>query len=120
MDGAEDQMPRFGGHQRHLEGFGVAHFADQDHVRVLAHDVAQPVGEVRHVNAHLALVDDRLGVRVQVFDRVLDGDDVERLGLVDDLDQRRQRGGLARAGDAGDQHQPAVESDGDLHAAGAG
>ena len=40
------------------------------------------------------------------FDRVLQRDDVDRLGLVDLVQHRGQRGGLAGAGRAGDQHQP--------------
>ena len=33
MQGAEHQMPGFGGEQGGFDGFQVAHFADQDHVR---------------------------------------------------------------------------------------
>src|SRR5207248_1434216 len=41
-------------------------------------------------------------------DRVLDRDDVLRLGLVDLVDDRRERGGLARTGRAGEQDDPAL------------
>ena len=47
-------------------------------------------------------------VGVQVLDRVLDRHDVARLGLVDLVDDRRQRGRLARPGRAGEQDQPAL------------
>jgi len=46
-------------------------------------------------------------VRVQVLDGVLDSDDVLVPLGVDLVDHRRQGGGLARAGRAGDQDQPA-------------
>ena len=59
------------------------------------------------VVADLALVDERHLVAVHELDRVLDGDDVALAGLVDDVDERGERGGLARAGGAGDQHQAA-------------
>ena len=42
-----------------------------------------------------------------VLDRVLDGDDVPRLGAIDLADQRRQRGRLAGAGRSADEHQTA-------------
>ena len=57
----------------------------------------------------LALVDDRPVVGVEELDRVLDGHDVQRLGPVDDVDQRRQRGRLARTGRPGDEHQPTAQ-----------
>ena len=42
-----------------------------------------------------------------VFDRILDGDDVPLVALVDRGDQRRQRGGLARSRRSADQHEAA-------------
>ena len=44
---------------------------------------------------------------MEELDRVFDRDDVDPAVLVDVVDHRGQGGGLARAGDAGDQHQPA-------------
>ena len=40
-----------------------------------------------------------------VFDRILDGDDVPLVPLVDRRDERRQRGGLARSRRSADQHE---------------
>ena len=56
--------------------------------------------------ADLALVDQALLRGVHELDRILDGEDVALVGLVDVVDHRRQRGRLAGAGRAGDQHQP--------------
>ena len=64
--------------------------------------------EALGVLADLALVDDRELVAVQVLDRVLERDDVARAGRVDVVDHRRQRRGLARAGGAGEQDDPAL------------
>ena len=63
--------------------------------------------EARRVGAELALVDDALLVRVQELDRVLDREDVLLARLVDLVDHRRERRGLARAGRAGDEHEAA-------------
>ena len=41
------------------------------------------------------------------FDGILDGKNVQMFPLIDLIDHRRQRGGFARAGRAGDQHQAA-------------
>ncbi|MCY1283597.1 hypothetical protein D9M70_324800 [compost metagenome] len=59
------------------------------------------------VAVHLALVDQALLRFVDEFDRVLDGEDVVVLGVVQVVEHRRQGGRLARAGRPGDQHQAA-------------
>ena len=48
-------------------------------------------------------------MREQVLDRLLDGDDAVAAGLVEQVDDHRQRGRLARAGRAGDDHQPVAQ-----------
>ena len=78
----------------------VADLAHHDLVRVVAQDGAQAARE----GQAFLLVDRNLRDAANlVFDRVLDGDDLVLVGL--DLGQRGvQRGGLAAAGRAGDQH----------------
>ena len=85
---------------RGARGLDVAHFADQDDVRVLAHDRAQGAGEIQpDLRLDLDLVD----AVHPVFHRVLDGDDLDPAFI--ELGQRRvQRGGLAGAGRPGHQH----------------
>ncbi len=56
---------------------------------------------------HFTLVDQALLRLVNEFDRVLDGEDVVVLGVVQVIEHRRQGGRLARTGRPGDQHQPA-------------
>ena len=85
----------------------VAHLADEDDVGVLAQRRLQRLGEALRVGAELALVDEALLVRVQELDRVLDRHDVLLARVVDLVDHRRERGGLARAGRAGDEHEAA-------------
>jgi hypothetical protein len=73
---ANTRWPGLGGPDGRLDGLEVAHFADEDHVRVLTQGAAEGLGEAGHVVADLALVDDRLLVVVVVLDRVFDRDDV--------------------------------------------
>ena len=94
-------------HQGRAHGLEVADLAHQDDVGVLAQDVLEPVVERAGVEADLALMDDRHPVEMEELDRVLDRDHVARGGAVDGVDHRRQRGGLARAGAAGDQDEAA-------------
>ena len=68
---------------------------------------AHAFGEARDVVVHLALRDHAVLVRVVILDGVLDRDDMAVLVLVDPVDPRGERGGLARAGRAGDEDQAA-------------
>ena len=54
---AEHQVAGLGGGERQADGLQVAHFADQDDVRVLAQRRAQRLAEAERVAVHLALVD---------------------------------------------------------------
>ena len=95
---------------RGLEGDGdglhVAHLPDQDHLGRLAQGCAQGEGEGLGVVAHLALVDGRLVVRVEVLDQVFDGDDVDGLVLVDLVDDRGEGRGFAGARGPGHEDDP--------------
>src|SRR5439155_10079761 len=95
------------GGDRQRDRLQIPHLADQDHVRVLPKDVFQRVGEGQGVAAQLPLVDQRLLVLVQEFDRIFDRYNVMREVTVDVVDHRRLRGRLAAAGRSGYQHQPA-------------
>src|SRR5258708_17541432 len=57
----------------------------------------------------LALVNRRVVVLVQKVNRVFDSDDVVELRLVDQIDDRRQRGTLAATGRPGHQHDPGFQ-----------
>ena len=67
----------------------------------------EPVGEGENVPPDFALRHHRVGrLRIQVFDRLLDGDDAVTARLVEQIDDHRQGGGLPRAGHARDDDQP--------------
>ena len=104
----EDEVARLGRLQRRLRRLGVAELADQDHVRVLPQRAPQRLAERLGVEPDLALVDDAAAVVVEELDRILDRDDVLPPRAVDVVDDRRERGRLARAGRAGDEHEAAL------------
>ena len=106
VDRAEHQVPGLGRVDGRLERLDVAQLADQDHVRVLADGVLEGLVPVAHVQADLALVDVRLAVGERELDRVLDGQDVQRLAVVDVVEHRGDRGRLAGPGDAGEDDHP--------------
>ena len=100
---------RRGQNRRH--GFRVAHFTHQNDIGILPQNAAQRVNEIGRIAAHLYLFDDRLRVRVVIFNRIFNRDNVESAALVDQFDKRRQRGRLAASGGTGDQNQtlPALQ-----------
>ena len=75
-------------------------------------DALSASGERRRVAVQLALMDGRLLVVMQELDRILDGEDVLGPGLVDQIDDRGERRGLAGAGRAGDQDDAVLERGG--------
>ena len=76
VQGGEDEVAGLGGGQRDRDGLEVAELTDEDDVGVLAQHVLERGAEAVRVVADLALVDDRLLVRVHELDRVLDRHDV--------------------------------------------
>ena len=107
VQGGEDEVAGLGGGQRRLDRLEVAHFADEDHVGVLAKRGLERHREADRVAADLTLVDDARAVRVEELDRVLDRHDVLVTGPVDPVDHRGERRRLARAGRARDEHEAA-------------
>ena len=74
--------------QRRFDRFQVAHFADQHDVGIFTERGAQRVRETVGVAVNLALVDQAALVLMDVFDRILDGEDVAVTLDVDLVDHR--------------------------------
>ena len=108
VQGGQHKMARVRGGEGGHERLAVAHFADDDDVGILAHDVDEGAFEAERIEADLALFDDRLLVLEHVLDRVFERDDVALLGFVDMLDHRRERAGLAATRGAGDEDDAAL------------
>src|SRR5437764_1245311 len=93
--------------ERGGDRFQVAHFTDQDHVRVLTQTGAKRRGKRRRIDFHLALVHESPFVAMQKFDRIFDGDDVFGTLRIYAIDHRGQCGRLTRTGYARNQDEPA-------------
>src|SRR5260370_41185853 len=59
MQRRENEVSRFTDRQRGLDGLEVAHFADENDVRILTQDILESGLESLGVRTHLSLVDDR-------------------------------------------------------------
>src|SRR4029453_9441173 len=107
VQSAKDHVAGFGCGNSRRDRFQVAHFADQDYVRVLTKGPADGLGEARHIDADLALIDRRFLMIVIELDRVFDRDDVMIDVLIDVVHQAGQRRAFARPGWSRDQEQTA-------------
>jgi len=107
VEGSEDQVAGFCGSNGGFDRLEVAHFADEDDIRILSKGAPDGLGKTRHVHVDFALGDDAFFVGMIVLDGVLDRDDVGLPGLVDPVDHRGKGGRLTRSGGAGDEDQAA-------------
>ena len=103
--GGQHELAGLRGGEGEPDRLDVGQLAHDEDVGVLAERVAQPAFERRGVLADLPLVDDGPPVLVQELDGLLDGEDVAGAGPVDAVDERRQRGGGARAVRAAHEHE---------------
>ena len=104
-------MARLGGHERHGNRLGVAHLSDKNDVGILPEHFSQSLLERFQVPSDLALRDHRLLLRKDVLDRIFGGHDPAGFHFADSVDQRGDRRGFARAGDAGHENQTVFEID---------
>src|SRR5260221_496163 len=79
MEGRQHEMPGLRRGERERDAFGIAHLADQDHVRVFSKSIAKAGREVADVTADLSLAHDRPGrAGERVLDRILERDERDR------------------------------------------
>ena len=96
-------MAGFGRHHRDLDRGPVAHFANQNDFRRLTQRRAQSGRIIVEVVSKLALIERRLALRMHVLDRIFEGNDVDRLRIVDLVENGSQGCGLAATGGTCDQ-----------------
>ena len=109
VERAEHEVAGLRGGDGEGDRLEVAHFADHDDIGVLAERAAKSVGEGFRVSVNLALGDMATARRDDVFDRILERDDVVVAGAVDLVDERGERGALAAAHRTGHKHEAVVE-----------
>jgi len=76
VEGGEHEVAGLRHGERAPRSFPGPHLADEDDVGILPKDVFQRLLEPLRVGVDLPLVHEALFVRVEILDRVLDGDDV--------------------------------------------
>src|SRR6266851_5615779 len=105
MQSRKGEVARLGDSQSRLNGFQIAHLADQYYIRILAQGSAEGLGKTFRVSVNFALIDDAVFVVMEKLNRVLDSQDVFVALFVDLIDYRGQGCRFTRACGAGDQDQ---------------
>ncbi len=99
-------MPRFRGGQGGADSLVIPHFAQQNHVGRLPQRRPKSADIAFGIVGNFPLADHAFFVPVQIFNRVLQRDDMAVSGAVDQVDHTGQGGGFAAARRSGDQHKP--------------
>ena len=109
MQGAEDKVTGGGRGQRQLDRFMIAHFTDEQDIRIFTERAAQCSRERARVNADFAMLHETILAAMHKFDRIFDRDDVVVPLQVRVIHHRRERGRLARTGRPGHEHESLFE-----------
>ena len=91
MQGAEYQVAGFRRGEGQTNGFQVAHFAHQHHVRIFSQRRTQRLTEPQRVAMHFALIDQASLAFVHELDRIFNGYNVIRAVVVAVIDHAGER-----------------------------
>jgi len=108
VKGGEHEVAGFRGGEGDADGVEIAHFGNDDDVRILAQRLAQGARETFGIATDLALFDEAGAVRVKKLNGIFKSDDDAAAAFRDAFHHRGERRGLAGAGDAGDEDESAA------------
>ena len=95
MQSTKHEMAGFRGRQRELNGLQIAHFADQDDVRILAQRRSQRVGERSRMGPEFSLVHQTFLGLMNELHRILNGKHVPLESIIQEIDHPGERRGFA-------------------------
>ena len=106
---AEDKVAGRRRGEREFDRFQVAHFTDENDVRIFTQRAAQGGGERVGVHADFAVLHQAILAAMHKLDRIFDRDDVIVPLQVRVIHHRRERGGFAGAGRPGHQDEALLQ-----------
>ena len=92
----------------------ITHFTKENHIRALAQGSTQGNQIIGSIRTDLALADDTAIMAVEIFQRILQSDDMAFPGMVDSVDQTGHGGGFTASGRTGNKDH-ATGIVGDVH-----
>lgn len=107
MQRTEYQVARFRSRDGKLDRLQVPHLADQNHIRILSHDVLESVSKRMRVGSQLTLIDDGPLILMDILNGIFNRHHVAWHGLINVVDKRGEAGGLPASRRPGHQNEPA-------------
>ena len=92
MQGGEQEMTCLGGGHSHVDGLIIPHFTKKNHIRALTQSGPESRHVIFRIHVDLALAHNTACMAVQIFKRILEGDNMPVLVLVDLVDNTGQSG----------------------------
>ena len=89
-----------------FDGFAIAHLADQNDLGRLPQSGTQTVGIGVKIHPQLALVKGGFFMRVLIFNRIFQRDNMHGFVFIDFIQYGRQGRGFTGSGSAGDKNNP--------------
>ena len=105
MQGREDKLSRFGCSQYGLNGFKIPHFSQQNDIGSLPQCCPQSLLVSVGVMLDFPLADDAFLMGMQIFDWILNGNDMVITVAVDFINHTSQGGGFSASRRTGDQDE---------------
>ena len=106
MQRRENEVSGLGGRHGGTDGFKIAQLTQKHDIRVLTEHCPKRLRETLRIPADLPLIDDAPILTVDEFDRILDGQDVLIVIMVDKIDDGRQSGRFPVSHRPGHQDKP--------------
>ena len=106
VQAGKNQMAGFSSSHGRLDRLMVTHFSQKDHVRALAESGTQGYQIVGSIGTDLTLADDTFVMAVQIFQRVLQGNDMSFPAVVDLVNDAGHCGGFSASSRTCDQNHP--------------
>ena len=94
-------MTGFGSSHSCLDSFVVTHFSQEDHIRTLAKRSPERSKIALGIGADFSLTDNTAVMSVQIFQRILKGNDMSFSGMIDSVNETCHGSGFAAACRAG-------------------
>ncbi len=94
-------MTGFGSSHSCLDSFVVTHFSQEDHIRTLAKRSPERSKITLGIGADFSLTDNTAVMSVQIFQRILKGNDMSFSGMIDSVNETCHGSGFAAASRAG-------------------
>lgn len=106
MECTENHMPSFSSFDSCMDGFEVAHFTDEDDIRIHTKGPAKSFFEATHIGADFSLAESGLIVLMEILDGIFEGDYMLIVIMIDEVEHGSKGSGFPGTSRAGNEQKP--------------